>query len=90
MPVVCIHDLSHSFASTAVAAGQGLPMIGKLLAHSQVQTTCGSYKSYLPPKTHTVGTGAARTTPINKLPTSATPTARPSNPHRPSAPHRRA
>ena len=37
--VVCIHDLSHSFASTAVAAGQGLPMIGKLLAHSQVQTT---------------------------------------------------
>ena len=25
--------------STAVAAGQGLPMIGKLLGHTQVQTT---------------------------------------------------
>jgi site-specific recombinase XerD len=29
----------HTFASTAVAAGQGLPMIGKLLGHTQVQTT---------------------------------------------------
>jgi site-specific recombinase XerD len=27
------------FASTAVAAGQGLPMIAKLLGHTQVQTT---------------------------------------------------
>ena len=36
---VRIHDLRHSFASTAVAAGQGLPMIGKLLGHTQVQTT---------------------------------------------------
>jgi integrase len=36
---VRIHDLRHTFASTAVAAGQGLPMIGKLLGHSQVQTT---------------------------------------------------
>ena len=26
-----IHDLRHTFASAAVAAGQGLPMIGKLL-----------------------------------------------------------
>jgi integrase len=34
-----IHDLRHTFASVAVAAGQGLPMIGKLLGHSQVQTT---------------------------------------------------
>ena len=34
-----IHDLRHTFASTAVAAGQGLPMIGKLLGHTQVQTT---------------------------------------------------
>jgi integrase len=36
---VRIHDLRHTFASTAVAAGQGLQMIGKLLGHTQVQTT---------------------------------------------------
>ena len=34
-----IHDLRHTFASMAVASGQGLPMIGKLLGHTQVQTT---------------------------------------------------
>ena len=36
---VRIHDLRHTYASAAVAAGQGLPMIGKLLGHTQVQTT---------------------------------------------------
>ena len=36
---VRIHDLRHSFASTAVASGMSLPMIGKLLGHSQPQTT---------------------------------------------------
>ena len=36
---VRIHDLRHTFASTAVASGQGLPIIGKLLGHTQVQTT---------------------------------------------------
>ena len=36
---VRVHDLRHTFASTAVASGQGLPMIGKLLGHTQVQTT---------------------------------------------------
>tara|TARA_R110002167_G_scaffold27139_10_gene92617 strand:+ start:1084 stop:2316 length:1233 start_codon:yes stop_codon:yes gene_type:complete len=36
---VRIHDLRHSFASAAVATGQGLPMIGKLLGHSHVGTT---------------------------------------------------
>lgn len=36
---VRLHDLRHTFASTAVAAGRGLPMIGKLLGHTQVQTT---------------------------------------------------
>ena len=36
---VRIHDLRHTFASTAVSAGHGLPMIGKLLGHTQVQTT---------------------------------------------------
>ena len=34
-----IHDLRHSFASRALALGEGLPMIGKLLGHTQVQTT---------------------------------------------------
>jgi site-specific recombinase XerD len=34
-----IHDLRHTFASAAVAAGQRLPMIGKLLGHTQVTTT---------------------------------------------------
>lgn len=34
-----IHDLRHSFASSAVANGESLPMIGKLLGHKQVQTT---------------------------------------------------
>jgi integrase len=34
-----IHDMRHTFATVAVVNGQGLPMIGKLLGHSQVQTT---------------------------------------------------
>ena len=34
-----IHDLRHTFASRAVALGQGLPTIGKLLGHTQTQTT---------------------------------------------------
>jgi integrase len=34
-----IHDLRHSFASSAVGGGESLPMIGKLLGHKQVQTT---------------------------------------------------
>ncbi len=36
---VRIHDLRHSFASGTVALGESLPMIGKLLGHTQVQTT---------------------------------------------------
>jgi site-specific recombinase XerD len=36
---VRIHDLRHTFASTAIAQGQGLSMIGKLLGHTQLQTT---------------------------------------------------
>ena len=36
---VRLHDLRHSFASAAVGLGESLPMIGKLLGHSQVQTT---------------------------------------------------
>ena len=36
---VRLHDLRHSFASRALALGESLPMIGKLLGHSNIQTT---------------------------------------------------
>ena len=36
---VRIHDLRHTFASGAVMMGESLPMIGKLLGHTQTQTT---------------------------------------------------
>ena len=36
---VRIHDLRHSFASVAAGLGEGLHMIGKLLGHTQAQTT---------------------------------------------------
>lgn len=34
-----LHDLRHSFASIAVSGGMSLPMIGKLLGHTQTATT---------------------------------------------------
>ncbi len=36
---VRIHDCRHSFASRALALGEPLSMIGKLLGHSKIQTT---------------------------------------------------
>lgn len=36
---VRIHDLRHTFASKGVALGQGLTTVGKLLGHTQAQTT---------------------------------------------------
>lgn len=36
---VRIHDLRHSFASVAASAGMSLPVIGKLLGHTQPVTT---------------------------------------------------
>ena len=36
---VRLHDLRHSFASRALALGESLPMIGKLLGHTRVETT---------------------------------------------------
>ena len=39
LPDVRIHDLRHSFASIAVSGGMSLPMIGKLLGHTQPVTT---------------------------------------------------
>ena len=39
MTDVRLHDLRHAFASVAAASGMGLPIIGKLLGHTQAQTT---------------------------------------------------
>lgn len=39
MPELRIHDLRHSYASFSLAGGLSLAEIGKLLGHSQVQTT---------------------------------------------------
>lgn len=36
---VRLHDLRHSFASFAASGGASLPIIGKLLGHTQTQTT---------------------------------------------------
>lgn len=36
---VRLHDLRHSYASAGLMVGEGLPMIGRLLGHTQVQTT---------------------------------------------------
>jgi integrase len=36
---VRLHDLRHSFASIGAGASMGLPVIGKLLGHSQAATT---------------------------------------------------
>ena len=36
---VRIHDLRHSYASRAMALGESLPVIAKLLGHAQIQTT---------------------------------------------------
>ena len=53
---VRIHDLRHSFASRALALGESLPMIGKLLGHKKVQTT----KRYAHLATESVREAAAR------------------------------
>ena len=36
---VRIHDLRHSYASRALALGEGLPMIGRLSDHARIETT---------------------------------------------------
>ena len=36
---VRLHDLRHSFASRALALGEGLPVIGRLLGHARIETT---------------------------------------------------
>jgi integrase len=39
LPGVRLHDLRHSYASLLVASGLSLPIIGRLLGHTQAQTT---------------------------------------------------
>ncbi|MGP8193387.1 MAG: tyrosine-type recombinase/integrase [Methylovirgula sp.] len=39
LPDVRIHDLRHTFAAFGAGASLGLPIIGRLLGHSQAQTT---------------------------------------------------
>ena len=36
---VRLHDLRHTYASFSVGGGLGLPIIGKLLGHTQASTT---------------------------------------------------
>ena len=36
---VRLHDLRHSYAGRALALGERLPMIGKLLGHARIETT---------------------------------------------------
>ena len=39
LPDVRLHDLRHSYATRALALGESLTMIGKLLNHAQMQST---------------------------------------------------
>jgi integrase len=39
LPSVRIHDLRHTYASMAVSSGLSLPILAKLLGHTQMQTT---------------------------------------------------
>jgi integrase len=39
LPEVRIHDLRHTYASMAVSGGMPIQMVGRLLGHSQLQTT---------------------------------------------------
>jgi site-specific recombinase XerD len=39
MPNLRLHDLRHSFASTGLARGDALPVIGAILGHADVKTT---------------------------------------------------
>ena len=39
IPDVRLHDLRHSFASVAVGLGEGLPIVGRLLGHTQASTS---------------------------------------------------
>ncbi|MBI4377285.1 MAG: tyrosine-type recombinase/integrase [Elusimicrobia bacterium] len=46
---VRLHDLRHTFASIGVSAGLSLPIIGRLLGHTQTQTTARYAHLYVDP-----------------------------------------
>ncbi|KAF0114646.1 MAG: DNA integration/recombination/inversion protein [Rhodobacteraceae bacterium] len=75
---VRIHDLRHTFASLLVSGGASLEMIGKLLGHSQMQTTQRYAHLMDTPLRAGVNAVASAFTPKPRLvhsadPTSATP-----------------
>lgn len=39
LPELRVHDLRHSYAAVGAAAGWGLPVIGRILGHTQASTT---------------------------------------------------
>ena len=57
-----LHDLRHNFAAFGAGGGMGLPIIGKLLGHSQPQTTARYAHLDADPlrkASNTIGTGLA-------------------------------
>lgn len=71
---VRLHDLRHSFASVAVGLGEGLPMIGKLLGHTQAQTTARyAHLAADPVKAATERVGAALAGMMNGKPGDVVP-----------------
>ena len=55
---VRIHDIRHSYPSRALAPGESFTMIGKLLGHTQLQTTA----RYAHPARDSIQNAAARIT----------------------------
>jgi len=51
---VRLHDLRHTFASVAVSSGLSLPIIGRMLGHTQPQTTARYAHLYTAPLKHAV------------------------------------
>jgi len=57
VPVARMYDLRHTFASSALAAGVGLDIVGRLLGHRKAQTTLRY--AHLAPDTGLAGALAA-------------------------------
>ncbi len=65
-----LHDLRHTAASQAVMAGEGLPLVGRLLVHSRHRTTAGYAHladAHLVEAAETVGSFIAETMKIGKI-----------------------
>ncbi len=85
---VRIHDLRHTFASLLVSGGASLEMIGKLLGHSQMQTTQRYAHLMDSPLRAGVNAVASAFKPKPRLVHNADQSAAPANP--PTAPTQRA